>query len=57
MVCKNCQLCGREGQADLVCSWILADGEVTEACWCVCKDCRQHLEDRVWSVYRELLGM
>jgi len=57
MVCKSCQLCGQEGQADLVCSWILAEGEVTEACWCVCKDCRQHLEERVCSVYRELLGM
>lgn len=54
--CANCELCGKEVTADLVCTIILNDENKEEkACWCVCKDCMKNFQENIADYYKELI--
>lgn len=54
--CANCEFCGREVEAHLMCTIILTDENKEEkACWCVCKDCEQNFRENIKDYYRAML--
>jgi len=54
--CANCELCGKEMDADLTCSIILNDENKKEkACWCVCKDCMAKFNENIRDYYKALI--
>ncbi|MDA8210263.1 MAG: hypothetical protein M0021_00040 [Clostridia bacterium] len=57
MKCTGCQLCGKQGEADLLCTWVLEEeNKVDRACWCVCPECHQDFHDKIHKVYADQLG-
>ncbi len=55
--CTNCELCGREIEAKLMCSLILNDEDKKEkACWCVCKDCAGKFNEDIKKYYKEIIN-
>jgi ribosome-binding protein aMBF1 (putative translation factor) len=50
--CTNCEFCGKEVPAELMCTLILNDEQkVEQACWCICKDCEENFRTKVKDVY------
>ncbi|GAV21956.1 hypothetical protein [Carboxydothermus pertinax] len=55
--CSNCELCGREVPADLMCTLVLNDeNKVEKACWCICPECREKFEKNIAEVYKALIS-
>lgn len=55
--CTNCELCGREADAELMCSIILNDEKEKEkACWCICQECMNNFNENIKKYYSELIN-
>lgn len=51
--CANCELCGRQVEADLMCTIVVEEEKLEKACWCVCKECKQKFEERIDRPYKD----
>ena len=54
--CANCELCGREVEANLMCTIVMEDDKREKACWCVCEDCRKKFEENIDQPYKEQIA-
>jgi hypothetical protein len=55
--CTNCEFCGKEVEAELMCSLTLSDEKkVEQACWCICKDCEENFRTKVKDVYDAIIA-
>ncbi len=55
--CANCELCGREVEAELTCTIILNDEKKQEkACWCVCKECMDNFNENIKEYYKAIIN-
>lgn len=54
--CANCEFCGKEVDADLMCTLTLTDDKkVEKACWCICKDCEEKFQTKVKDFYDTII--
>ncbi|MDW7673869.1 MAG: hypothetical protein SCK28_04945 [Bacillota bacterium] len=54
-ICVSCQICGKEGQADLLCTTILLDNQKEQSCWCVCSDCQPTFQEKIHGYYQDIV--
>ncbi len=38
--CTNCEICGRQVSADLMCTIVVEEERIEKVCLCVCNDCK-----------------
>lgn len=55
--CETCEICGKETEVFAFCSYAPTDeGTPEKVCYCVCPDCVEKLQDKVFDYYEEVLN-